>query len=89
MNIEGWDSEVTLKRHRPPAECQKYFFLDNFRRFSEFLVKISLFQNVKNFQNGCRFVILAIFQKCNILVFKPYTNIGHTTGYILSFWVVL
>ena len=31
MNIEGWDSEVTLKRHRPPDQCQKYFFLGNFR----------------------------------------------------------
>ena len=32
MNIEGWDSEVTLWRHRPPDQCQKYFFLGNFRR---------------------------------------------------------
>ena len=31
MNIEGWDSEVTLWRHRPPDQCQKYFFLGNFR----------------------------------------------------------
>ena len=60
-----------------------------FADFSEFSVKISLSRNVKNFQNGCRYVILAIFQKCNILVFKPYTNIGHTTGYILRFWVAL
>ena len=33
MNIEGWDSEVTLWRHRPPDQCQKYFFLGNFRWF--------------------------------------------------------
>ena len=30
MNIEGWDSEVTLWHHRPPDQCQKYFFLGNF-----------------------------------------------------------
>ena len=25
----------------------------------------------------------------DILIHKPYNNIGHTTGYILRFWVVL
>ena len=34
-----------------------------FADLSEFLVNISLSWNVKNFQNGCHFVILAIFQK--------------------------
>ena len=32
MNIEGWDSEVTLWHHRPPDQCQKYFFLSIFFR---------------------------------------------------------
>ena len=30
MNIEGWDSEVTLWRNCSPDQCQKYFFLGNF-----------------------------------------------------------
>ena len=34
-------------------------------------------------------MILAIFQKCNILEYKPHTNINHTIGYILRFWAVL
>ena len=49
------------------------------------MVKISLSWTVKNFQNGCRFVIFAIFSKCKILVFKPYANINNTTGYICAF----
>ena len=33
--------------------------------------------------------MLAIFRKCNILAYMSYTNIGHTTGYILSIWSAL
>ena len=33
MNTEGWDWEVTLWRHRPPDQCQKYFF--SFRIFGQ------------------------------------------------------
>ena len=34
-------------------------------------------------------MISAIFQNAIYWYSSPYTNIGHTTGYILRFWVAL
>ena len=51
MNIEGWDSEVTLWRHRPPDQCQKYFFLGNFSQiFPNFWSELAYLEMLKNFK---------------------------------------